>query len=693
MKDWSFMKKPNKLLSIAKSKIAKRFTLRIVSSSILVALIISTLTIYRNYREDLSRLKKDLTQVEQSIKSSLTHNLWQMNLDALDILMNGLLMNKNIAYVGLLDEKGNLLIEKGVKIRKNAIQQSIPLYYHQPSRKDVYLGKLDYIATTAHIYEKHRQSAFGAVVPIVIFFLFLSIAIVFLYWNSSVKYLLAIKEYTNKLRFGGYKDEVIDDLVLDRPADNGSENDELNELVNAINEMHHELDEKYTAIKYQSLHDALTGLPNRRMIYKLIAEAIEHCQASNGYSALFYIDLDQFKLLNDSLGHAAGDKILLEISSRLTTIGGKDYLPARISGDEFLVLQKKVVADREELKSVALDFAERMLSSISKCIIIESNDIKITTSIGITLFGEESDTEIVIKQADNALYHAKEKGRSQIAFFAPDMQKMTDKRLRLEQLISVAIEKDLLFVNYQPKYDNQHKIYSAEALVRMHNENGDIVSPEEFIPVAEESGLIVKIGDHIIEKVFGYINKNRLDIERSGMKSIAINVSPTQYSAPGFVDKVVAYAKQFDIEPSFIILEITEEVVAGSIDTVLDVMIQLKKHGFKFSIDDFGTGYSSLRYLRNFPLDELKIDKSFIDDVLEDDKALAIVKTIIDMAHNLKFNVVAEGVENADQFNILRQHGCELYQGFFFSRPSREDDFLAQLKTNRQQYTNYKPVA
>ena len=676
------MKKSNNLLSIAKSKIARRFTLQIVSFSILVALIISAFTIYRNYHEDLSRLKKDLTQVEQSIKSSLTHNLWQMNLDALNILMNSLLMNKNIVYAGLVDEKGNLLIEKGVQTRKDAIEKSIPLYYRQPDGKDVYLGKLDYIATTANLYEKHRQSAFGAVVPIVIFFLFLSIAIVFLYWNSSVKYLLAIKEYTGKLRFGGYKDGVIDDLVLDRPADNGSEKDELNELVSAINDMHHELIEKYTAIEYQSLHDALTGLPNRRMINKLIAEAIAHCRAANGYGALFYIDLDQFKLLNDSLGHTAGDKILLEISNRLTTIGGKDYQPARISGDEFLVLQKKIVADREEVKAVALDFAERMLSSISESIIIDSNDIKITTSIGIALFGAESNTEIVIKQADNALYHAKEKGRGQIAFFAPDMQKMTDRRLQLEQLISVAIEKDLLFVNYQPKYDHQHKIYSAEALVRMRDENGDIVSPGEFIPVAEESGLIVKIGDHIIEKVFGFIKKNRLDIERSGIKSIAINVSPTQYSAPGFVDKVVAYAKQFDIDPGFIILEITEEVVAGSIDAVLDVMIQLKKHGFKFSIDDFGTGYSSLRYLRNFPLDELKIDKSFVDDVLEDDKALAIVKTIIDMAHNLKFNVVAEGVENADQFNILRQHGCELYQGYLFSRPLTENDFLGQLKTH-----------
>ena len=673
----------NRFLSIIKSKIARRFTLHVVSFSLLIALIISTLTIYKSYHEDLNRLNKELIQIEQSIKSSLTYNLWQMNFDAIDILTNDLLMNKYIVYVSLFDEKGNLLIEKGVKTQENAINKTIPIYYHQPNQENIYLGKLNYIATTKYIYEKHIRSAFSAIISIIIFFLLLSIVIVYLYWNSTVKYLLAIKDYTNKLRVGSYKDEVIDDLVLDRSF-NKDEKDELDELVDAINDMRREIVEKYATIEYQSLHDALTGLPNRRMINKLIAETIVRCRETKSYGALFYVDLDQFKLVNDSLGHTVGDKILLEISKRLTNIMGKEYQPARIAGDEFLILQKKLIDDREKAKAEALEYAHKILKSISKNIIIDNNNIKITACIGIALFGGESNTEIIIKQADNALYNAKEKGRNQIAFFAPSMQKTTERRLQLEQLISIAVEKDLLFVNYQPKYDYQNNIYSAEALVRLHDEKGNIVSPGEFIPIAEESGNIIKIGDYVIKKVFSFINKNRLDFEKSGIKSIAINVSPTQYSAPGFVDMVVDYAKQFKIDPSFIILEITEEVVAGSIDTVLDVMKRLKKHGFKFSIDDFGTGYSSLRYLRNFPLDELKIDKSFVDDVLEDEKAVAIVKTIIDMAHNLKFNVVAEGVENEKQLNILRGFGCESYQGYLFSRPLSEKDLLDKLKRNKK---------
>ncbi len=673
----------NLLLAIVKCKIAKRFAFYIVSFGLLVALSISGIYIYNKYHNDLVKLNEELTQIEQFIKSSLSQSLWQMNLNALDVLTNDLLMDKDIVYVVLYDEKGNVLIEKGVKNKKNAIEKSIPLY-HQNNGGEIYLGKLDYIATTMNIYEKNKQAAFSAIIPIIIFFILLSIAIILFFWHFIVKHLLAIKDYTDKLYLESYDSGEIDDLVLDRSTDIRRKEDELSILVSAINNMHHEIVEKYTAIEFQSLHDALTGLPNRRMINQLMIDAIAHCHAANGYGALFYIDLDQFKLLNDSMGHTVGDKILLEISSRLTTISEMGYQPARIAGDEFLILQSKVVTGREEAKVSALDFSKKILSSISESIKIDSSCFKIKACIGITIFGAEVNAEVIMKQADNALYHAKEIGRGQIMFFAPNMQEMTDRRLQLEQLIDDAIENDLFFVNYQPKYDHQHKISSAEALVRLRGKNGSIVSPGEFIPIAEESGLIIKIGDRIIEKVFEFIKTNQLDIEQSGIKSIAINVSPTQYSARGFTDKVVAYAKKFEIDPDFIILEITEEVVAGSIDAVLDVMMQLKKHGFNFSIDDFGTGYSSLRYLRNFPLNELKIDKSFVDDILEDDKAVAVVKTIIDMAHNLKLDVVAEGVENIEQFNILHQYGCELYQGFLFSRPLMENDFLAELKVHNK---------
>ena len=440
---------------------------------------------------------------------------------------------------------------------------------------------------------------------------------------------------------------------------------------------------QYSAIEYQSLHDALTNLPNRRLMYQLISNSIRHCREVNKYGALISIDLDNFKLLNESMGHTIGDKILCEIANRLIAICNKTFQPARISGNEFIVLQSNIVSNKKKAREIAEKFSSQLQSNISQAIIMGDHHFKLTACIGIAIFGPKTSPEIMVKQSDIALYHAKSEGPGHIAFFESEMQQKTDKRLQLELLLDKAIEKDLLFVDYQPKYDSQRRICSAEALVRMRDEEGRVISPGEFIPVLEETGVIVEVGDHIIQIVFGFIQKNQDAIKSSGLRSIAINVSPTQYSSTGFADRVIALSREYGINPKSIILEITEEVVTSRIDNVIDVMQQLTKYGFKFSIDDFGTGYSSLRYLKNLPLGELKIDKSFVDDITTDSRASAIVKTIIDMAHNFNLDVVAEGVETEEQFNCLAHFQCEHYQGFLFSKPLMKNDFLALLKSNR----------
>ncbi len=667
------------IVSITNSRLARKFALYTVSLSIFIAITISVMFVYKNYHNDINNLNKELSEIEHSLKSSLTLHLWQMNLNALDIMLTDLLMNKHIVYIELLDEKGNLLLEKGNRPIHDIIKKSISLYFPQSDEKNIYLGELNYTATTKEIFEENKHSVFTAIVWIFIFFIILSMVILFIYWESTVKYLLAIKEYTNKIRLGGYRKEI-GSLLLDRPVGKNGHKDELDELVNAINEMHHEVIEKYTAIEYQSLHDSLTGLPNRRMIHNLIADTIERCKAVNGYGILLDIDLDNFKLLNESIGHTAGDNILCEIADRLLQTSKEEFQPARISGDEFLVLQNRIISSREKAKEIAESFSKQVLSNISKDMAIDGYHLKNTACIGIAIIGPETHHGAIVKQADNALYHAKSKGPGNISIFEPVMQQKIDRRLELEQLIDKAIEKDLIYIYYQPKYDSQQNIRSAEALVRMYDEEGGIISPGEFIPILEETGAIVEIGDHIIKKVFGFINTYNNEIKKSGIKSIAINVSPTQYKSTGFVDRVIAFSQQFDIDPKMIIFEITEEVVASSIDKVVDVMHQLTKYGFRFSIDDFGTGYSSLRYLKNLPLTELKIDKSFVDDITIDSRATGIVKTIIDMAHNLNLDVVAEGVESKEQFDILTQYKCEFYQGYLFSKPVPEYDFFALLQ-------------
>jgi EAL domain-containing protein (putative c-di-GMP-specific phosphodiesterase class I) len=260
------------------------------------------------------------------------------------------------------------------------------------------------------------------------------------------------------------------------------------------------------------------------------------------------------------------------------------------------------------------------------------------------------------------------------------MQFVSDKRMKIENLLRHAIENNHLKIHYQPKCDQNGVIYSAEALVRMMGEDGRPVSPVDFIPIAEETGLISELGLQIITKVFAFITHHQKLIEQANIKSISINVSPTQFSNSLFHKQIAEQAHKFNIPEKFIVLEITEEAIVSDIEYVIDVMNTIKNSGFKLSIDDFGTGNSSLRYLQKFPLDELKIDKSFVDEITLSDRAQAIIKTIIDMARNLDFEVVAEGVEDRDQLELLKNYGCNLFQGYLFSKPLPETDFVEELK-------------
>ena len=674
------------LKSIVSCKISRKFALYTVGISTLVAFLISSIFIYKNYHDGVESLREELAQVEQSIKNSLALNLWQMNPGALNIIVDDLLLDKDIVYIHLVDEKGKTLIKKGTKPTRYDIKHHFPLYYSPPGvDEEVYLGELNYIASKEELYKNLKRTILGVTAAIFVFFLFFTLAILFIYWNSTVKHLLAIREYTNKIRLGGYNGNA-GNLELQRYRRHSRhKKDELDELVHTINEMRHEVIAQYTRIEYQSLHDELTGLPNRRMINQLIANTIAQCRETNGYGALLSVDLDNFKLLNESIGHTAGDRILCEIAQRLLAISQNELQPGRISGDEFILLQKNTVPERSEAREIADKFSKEILSGISRSISIDDHQLKLTACIGIALFGPKSTPDVIVKQSDNALHHAKSEGPGHIAIFEPKMQQRTDRRLQLEQLIDKAIEEDLLFIHYQPKFDLEKNLRSAEALVRMRDEDGNIVSPGEFIPVLEETGAILPIGDHIIEKVFAFMQEHEDDISKSRLETVAINVSPTQFSSSNFADRMIDLSNRSNIDPAWIIFEITEEVVAGSIDNVVDVMHRLTEHGFRFSVDDFGTGYSSMRYLKNLPLKELKIDRSFVNDITTDSKADAIVKTIIDMAHNFGLDVVAEGVETEEQLNRLIAHQCELYQGFFFSRPLAEDGFLAALQENGPQ--------
>lgn len=672
--------------SIARCGLARKFSLRIVGISLFVAVMISAAYSYKNYVDSLERMKKELDQIEHSIQSSLRLHLWQLNLDALNIILDDLLLDKDIVYAKIVDDQGNLLLEKGIKPGENAINRRLPIYYQQESDGSViYLGELDYVATTKPLYANLRRSILRSSVAVVVFFVILAFIILFVYWESTVRYLLVIKEYANRIRLGGYR-RSIGKLELNRHRSaNDDRHDELDDLADAINDMYMEVNRKYKAIEYQSRHDALTGLPNRRLINDLIWRSINQCKKVGGYGALLCMDLDHFKLLNESMGHTVGDAVIVELGRRLKKLCNGVCEIARISGDEFLILQDRVVTNKDKAREMAEALGFHILSLISQPIEIEEQTFRCTACVGISVFGPESTVDVAVKQSDNALHHAKSKGPGHMAVFEPAMQKTIDRRVQLEQLLDQAIEKELVYLCYQPKYNNDRKICSVEALVRMRDFDGHPISPGEFIPILEETGQIVLMGDYIINKVFSFVSQNRRLIKASGIESVAINVSPVQFASEEFAERVKAMARSHDIDPDMIVFEITEEVVASDIDYVIDVMRQLTWNGFKISIDDFGSGYSSLKYLKNLPLHELKIDMSFVADLTKDDRARAIVKTIIDMARNLDLDVVAEGVENEAQLKILMEYQCDMYQGFLFSKPLGELDFLKLVKALRTQ--------
>ncbi|WP_292658314.1 bifunctional diguanylate cyclase/phosphodiesterase [Nitratifractor sp.] len=669
--------------TIFHSRLTLRIARYILGLSLLIALSISAFVTYRDYNRELRSLNVELSQLEQSVKGSLALHLWQLNFDALRLILDDLLIDRDIVHLRLRDEQGKVLIEKGKEPpAMHAVKRRLPLYY-QPrfGAKRSYLGELDYTATTARLRERSQKEAVALVIALFVFFILLSLLMLSIFWGSAVRHLVAIKAYTQKIRLGGYRDEI-GELKLDRKRGKGATEDELDELVESINTMQREIVTQYREVEYRSLHDDLTDLPNRRLIKQYLSETIEMCRKDRQYGAFFAVDLDNFRLINESMGHFSGDKLLQEVARRFKALSQQNPIPARISGDEFALLQRNLGPDRESARQEALKLSEKIRTLLATPVNIDGNLFRISACMGIALFGPDAKDDVVIKQADNALHHAKTQGPGHLSFFDPVMQVRIDRRLQLERLIEGAIEKNLFSIYYQPKYDASRKIYSAEALVRLQDESGGIVSPGEFIPLLEQSGAIIDVGDHIIRLVFDFIARNRALLEASGLQSIAINVSPTQYTAEGFAERVSSLAETYAVDPAFITFEVTEEVVASAFEEMIDIMRAMTRKGFHFSIDDFGTGYSSLRYLKNLPISELKIDKSFVDEIPQDLRAGALVKTIIDMAHNFDLDVVAEGVETEEQFQTLLSYRCDRFQGYLFSKPLPEEAFGDLLHRN-----------
>lgn len=419
----------------------------------------------------------------------------------------------------------------------------------------------------------------------------------------------------------------------------------------------------------QANYDALTDLPNRHLLMDLMQLSLAASQRNGRQGALLLLDLDHFKTLNDTLGHGRGDRLLMEVAQRLRAFVRDQDTIARLGGDEFAVLLEDLSANPTDAAIQAEAVAEKIRAGLALPILLDDRAHHITGSIGIVLFlGRQRPLDDLISYADAAMYQAKADGRNTIRFHDPGMQAVLEKRGALEQSIRLALSRDEFRLHYQLQVDQHGRGMGVEALIRWQHPEHGTISPAEFIPVAEETGLIVPIGKWVMETACRQIMLWRENPAMARL-TVAVNVSARQFQDPDFVAHVTDLVTSNGIPDGQLKLELTESMVLQKIEESIEKMEALKRLGVRFSLDDFGTRYSSLAYLKRLPLDQIKIDRSFVLDITHDPNDAVIVRAILSLAGSLGLDAIAEGVETGAQRDFLEQHGCLAYQGFLYSRP------------------------
>jgi len=430
-------------------------------------------------------------------------------------------------------------------------------------------------------------------------------------------------------------------------------------------------------IQYQAAHDALTGLPNRTYLNDYLSLALSQAKRSQEMIAVLFFDLDRFKLINDSLGHSTGDKLLCATCDRLKLKLRQGDLLARWGGDEFIMVLRQVKSPEQAVK-----VAHRVIQILEPPFMFEGQELHISVSVGISIFPSDGDDiDTLIKNADTAMYRAKERGRGNCQLYKPKMHENTFQKLSLENGLRKAINHDELALYYQPIVNtNLNKILAVETLLRWQHPTFGILPPGQFIPLAEETGLIVPIGYWLIRTAC----QRSLEWRQLGCGSLrlAINLSLRQFQQPDFVDNLAGILRELQFDPTHLELELTESVVMENVDESIAKLKKLRDLGIGLSVDDFGTGYSSLSYLKKLPIHSLKIDRSFVTDITQSLNDQAIAISIITLAKNLRLNVIAEGVETVEQMHLLRSMECYVMQGFLFGRPMPAVELTARLRSD-----------
>ncbi len=434
--------------------------------------------------------------------------------------------------------------------------------------------------------------------------------------------------------------------------------------------------------EHQATHDHLTGLYNRRFFINALQQIMKSLRGTDKSSYLLLIDLDHFKTINDSLGHDVGDQLLQEISARLNRHIPERGIVARLGGDEFIIAGPEF-DEIDTCRNEAMQLSQQIMSDLKTIYSIDRHHLYISSSIGVSLIDSSSqNANRFIKEADIAMYEVKAKGRDGVFLFDDEMSRRVERHLEIERMLHFAVEKREISLHYQPILDQEKSVIGAEALVRWDNQAMGPIPPDQFIPIAEQTGLIIELGNYIVETAFRTLRQ--WHDQGIALKKLAINISMRQFLHQNFVSEIKRLAELYLNEElrKKVTFEITETIVAEDINNTILTIGDLKAMGIRFAMDDFGTGYSSLSYLKQLPIDEIKIDRAFVREVDQHEGDQAMVITILRMAKTFGLRVVAEGVETEEQLSFLQDHKCDCYQGYLFSKPLPEKEFVAFLEQN-----------
>ncbi|WP_394145799.1 putative bifunctional diguanylate cyclase/phosphodiesterase [Vibrio atypicus] len=621
--------------------------------------------------------------------SNASQAAYHLNQLLAEQVASSLMMDSAIYKVEIIDDFGDILTLKENRISlqgnftealSSYLTPRTPIYtteLHQPN-SHVVVGTLAFSVNGANI----ARDFITKTSKILLFDLFRNILLtsilLFFFYQKLSKPLVTLIDWVRSLQ----------NNKSDLPPPTQYRDDELGHLAKTFHNLWKDREAAEAKLNQLAYYDSLTGLANRSLLLQLLGKSIDTANIKSQTGALFYLDLDRFKTINDSLGHTIGDHLIKAISMRIEAWLKEEYTAARIGGDEFAILLPNTPPEK------AHDLAQQLLALISNPYSIDDHQLYCTVSVGIAVFPSVGSTNIdVLRQADTALYRAKVCGRNKYMFYEPEMQAQVESFLEIEKGLHEAINKDQLELYYQPQVNSEHQIIGVEALIRWNHPDRGVLPPGVFMPIAEETGQILQIGNWIIEKAcYQYATWKEQGVLPETFRRLAINISPLQFSQDSFVEHISEALTQAGIVGDHIELEITENLLLENVESAIQKMVKLKEYNLKTSIDDFGTGYSSLKYLKHLSVDVLKIDRSFVTQLHLDESDQAIVDTIIMTAQRLNLEVIAEGVEDCNELNTLKGLGCEQFQGYLFDKPLQASELTERFARNHYQLEDVQPI-